>query len=68
MQHVKVNPRQRRRAKPLIAFDVPLRRKFPVAQPAILERLNKTFNKERNFDMRGGLHQRLSGSRRIKSR
>jgi hypothetical protein len=52
MQHVKVNPMQRRRATPLIAFDVPLRRKFPVAEPAILERLNKTYNKDRNFDMR----------------
>jgi hypothetical protein len=52
MQHVEVNPMQLRRATPLIAFDVPLRRKFQVAQPAILERLNKTFNKDRNFDMR----------------
>jgi hypothetical protein len=43
---------QQRRAKPFIAFDVPLRRKFQVAQPAILERLDKTFNKERTFDMR----------------
>jgi hypothetical protein len=33
-------------------FDVPLRRKFQVAQPAILERLNKTFNKDRSFDPR----------------
>jgi hypothetical protein len=52
MQCVEVNPMQRRRAEPLIAFDVPLRRKFQVAAPAILERLNKTFNKGRNFDMR----------------
>jgi hypothetical protein len=52
MEHVEVNPMQRRRAKPLIAFDVPLRRKFQVAQPTILERLNKTYNKDRNFDMR----------------
>jgi hypothetical protein len=52
MQHVKVNPMQRRGGKPLIDFKVPLRRKFPVAQPAILERLNRTFNKDRNFDMR----------------
>jgi hypothetical protein len=43
---------QRCRAEPLIAFDVPLRRKFQVAQPAILERLNKTFNKDRSFDPR----------------
>jgi hypothetical protein len=52
MEHVEVNPMQRRRATPLVAFDVPLRRKFQVAQPAILERLNKTYNKDRNFDMR----------------
>jgi hypothetical protein len=52
MQCVEVNPMQRQRAKPLIAFDVPLRRKFQVAQPAILKRLNKTFNRDRNFDMR----------------
>jgi hypothetical protein len=52
MAHIEVNPMQRRRAKALIDFDVPLRRKFQVAQPAILERLNKTFNKDRNFDLR----------------
>ena len=48
MKHLKVNPVQRRRAKPLINFDVPLRRKFPISQPSILDRL-KTYNKSRTL-------------------
>jgi hypothetical protein len=52
MQRVEVHPKQRHRAQALIDFNVPLRRKFPIAQLAILERLNRTFNKHRNFDMR----------------
>jgi hypothetical protein len=51
MRHLNVNPRQRRRAKPLIDFDVPLRRKFPISQPAILKRL-EAFNKPRSYDFR----------------
>jgi hypothetical protein len=49
MQHLKVNPKQRRRAKPLINFDVPLRRKFPISQPSILKRL-EPYNKPRSYD------------------
>lgn len=45
------SPQQRRRAQPLIAFDVPLRRKFPVSQPSILKRFD-SYNRERNYDAR----------------
>ncbi len=51
MQHLAVNPKQRRRAKPLADFDVPLRRKFPISQPAILKRL-VGYNESRSFDFR----------------
>ena len=51
MRHFNVNPGQRHRAKPLIDFDVPLRRKFPISQPAILKRL-KAYNKPRSYDFR----------------
>jgi len=51
MQHFKVNPKQRRRAKPLIDFDVTLRRKFPISQPSILKRL-EPYNKTRSYDFR----------------
>jgi hypothetical protein len=51
MTHQKVNPNQRRRAQPLIAFDVPLRRKFPISQPAILKRL-EAYNKPLSYDFR----------------
>jgi hypothetical protein len=51
MQHLKVNPGQRKRAKPLIDFDVPLRRKFPISQPSILNRLEQ-YNKTRPYDFR----------------
>lgn len=51
MRHLKVNPQQRRRAKPLVDFDVPLRRKFPISQPAILKRL-QAYNKPRSYDFR----------------
>jgi hypothetical protein len=51
MGHFEVNPMQRRRAKPLIDFDVPLRRKFPISQPAILKRL-EAYNKARSYDFR----------------
>jgi hypothetical protein len=50
-KHLKVNPKQRRRAKPLIDFDVPLRRKFPISQPSILKRL-EPYNKTRSYDFR----------------
>jgi len=46
-----INPKQRRRAQPLIAFDVPLRRKFPVSQPSILKRFD-SYNRDRNYDSR----------------
>ena len=39
MDHLDVNPNQRRRAKRLIDFDMPMRRKFPISAPAILTRL-----------------------------
>lgn len=42
---------QGRRAKPLIDFDVPLRRKFPINQPPILKRLD-AYNKPRSYDFR----------------
>ena len=51
MRHFNVNPGQRHRAKPLIDFDVPLRRKFPISQPAILKRL-EVYNKPRSYDFR----------------
>lgn len=51
MEHLSVNPKQRRRAKPLIDFDVPLRRKFPISQPAIQKRL-EAYNQTRSFDFR----------------
>jgi hypothetical protein len=51
MRHFDVNPMQRRRAKPLVDFDVPLRRKFPISQPAILKRL-EAYNKPRSYDFR----------------
>ena len=51
MRHLNVNPGQRHRAKPLIDFDVPLRRKFPISQPAILKRL-EVYNKPRSYDFR----------------
>lgn len=47
----KINARQHRRAKPLVAFDVPLRRKFPVSQPRILKRL-EAYNRTRSYDQR----------------
>jgi hypothetical protein len=43
--------KQRRRAKPLIDFDGPLRRKFPLSQPSILKRL-ELYNKTRSYDFR----------------
>jgi hypothetical protein len=51
MRHLNVNAGQRHRAKPLIDFDVPLRRKFPISQPAILKRL-EAYNKPRSYDFR----------------
>jgi hypothetical protein len=51
MQHLKVNAKQRRRAKTLIDFDMPLRRKFPISQPSILKRL-EPYNKARSYDFR----------------
>lgn len=51
MAHLKVNPKQRRRAKPLVDFDVPMRRKFPISQPSILERLAQ-YNKGRSYEHR----------------
>jgi hypothetical protein len=49
--HLEVNPNQRRRAKPLVDFDAPMRRKFPISAPAILNRLNP-HNKSRSCDYR----------------
>jgi hypothetical protein len=51
MKHLDVNPKQRQRAKPLIDFDVPLRRQFPISQPSILKRLD-AYNKSRSYDFR----------------
>ncbi|MGA8575271.1 MAG: hypothetical protein WB609_06200 [Candidatus Cybelea sp.] len=51
VKHLKVNAKQRRRAKPLIDFDVPLRRKFPISQPSILQRF-EAYNKTRPYDHR----------------
>jgi hypothetical protein len=50
-RHVNVSPKQRRRARQLVDFDVPLRRKFPISQPAILRRLD-AYNKLRSFDFK----------------
>ncbi len=49
MKHLRVNPKQRRRAKALVDFDVPLRRKFPIGQPAIYQRLER-YNTTRSYD------------------
>ncbi|HEY1883026.1 MAG TPA: hypothetical protein VGG51_08295 [Candidatus Cybelea sp.] len=46
-----ISPRQQRRALPLIAFDVPLRRKFPVSQPSVLKRF-ESYNRGRSYDSR----------------
>ena len=51
MDHFDVNPNQRRRANPLIDFNVPMRRKFPISAPAILNRLNP-HNNARSYDQR----------------
>ncbi|MGA2761159.1 MAG: hypothetical protein ABSF08_12685 [Candidatus Cybelea sp.] len=51
LKHLKVNPQQRHRAKPLIDFDVPMRRKFPISQPSILKRL-RAYNKTRSYEHR----------------
>jgi hypothetical protein len=51
LSHLDVNPKQRHRAKPLVDFDVPLRRKFPISAPAILSRLNP-HNRSRSYDYR----------------
>ena len=51
MKHLKVNPKQRHRAKPLIDFDVPMRRKFPISQPYTSRRL-RHYNKALSFDFR----------------
>ena len=47
----RVNPKQRRRAKPLLALDVPLRRRFPISHPSLLKRFER-FNRERTYDFR----------------
>lgn len=49
MKHLKVNREQRHRARPLIEFDIPMRRKFPISQPAILKRLQQ-YNSKRSYD------------------
>lgn len=67
MRYVPVNPKQRRRAKPLVNFDVPLRRKFPISQPAILKRL-EAYNKTRSYDFRvkpAGFVQTVAPDRQI---
>lgn len=46
-----INPGQQRRAQPLIAFDVPLRRKFPISQPSVLKRF-ESYNRGRSYDSR----------------
>jgi hypothetical protein len=49
MEHLPVNPKQRHRARVLIDFDVPLRRKFPIGQTAIYRRLER-YNEKRSYD------------------
>jgi len=51
LEHVDVNSGQRHRARLLTNFDVPLRRKFPISQPAVLQRLDK-YNHPRTFEQR----------------
>jgi hypothetical protein len=51
MKRLPVNPNQRRRAKPLIDFNMPMRRKFPISAPAILKRLSP-HNNLRSYDHR----------------
>jgi hypothetical protein len=47
-EHLDVNSKQRRRAKPLINFDAPMHCKFPISQPSIFDRL-KMYNKRRSL-------------------
>jgi hypothetical protein len=49
IDNLDVSEEQRNECKELIDFDVPLRRKFPVSQPAIYKRL-KAFNDGRDYD------------------
>lgn len=51
IQHLDINPTQQHRARPLLDFELPLRRKFPISQPAILKRLD-AYNKPRSYDFR----------------
>jgi hypothetical protein len=51
LNHLAINPNQRRRAKPLVDFDVPMRRRFPISAPAILNRLNP-HNRTKTYDYR----------------
>jgi hypothetical protein len=45
MKRLKVNPKQRRRAKPLIDFDMPMRRKF---RSASRRSLSEDYNRSRS--------------------
>ncbi len=57
-----VNASQRRRAKTITDFSVPLRRKFPISQPSILQRL-KTYNERRSYEQQvkpGGFVQTVT--------
>lgn len=51
LRNLAVNPNQRRRAARLIDFDVPMRRKFPISAPTILNRLIP-HNTSRSYDQR----------------
>lgn len=46
-----VNSKQRRRARPLVDFDVPLRRKFPISQPHVLKRFTE-LNRAKRYESR----------------
>ena len=51
MQHFAIQSRATPSAKPLTDFDVPLRRKFPITQPAIYKRL-QAYNRPKSYDFK----------------
>ena len=62
-----VNPEQRHRAKPLVDFDVPLRRKFPISAPAILSRLDPHNDRDRTITALNPTASSIDCARRYRS-
>lgn len=51
MKELRVNAKQQRRAKPLTDFDAPMRRKFPISHPSILQRFAR-YSRQYAYDYR----------------